>query len=335
MADKGKQDLYRNLFGLNTSIVHHLELELKSHPSGDFLPIFRQYVEYRAAILKEHQDSLRGETIFSVQNLPSTTGFSTGSDSSLSSSAHPIKFPSNTNFSSLPAIHQEMIPKGSTPPLISATIAPASESFPSSTMTPLKYTPSIPPPSNVSSFGSQSTFSGKPFGLVSVTSATTPSSTESRNVTLTSKPMKRNDDDGDGEEDQQEVKNEEEGPLSDPSLLRTGAGEEQEMTLHEARIKLFLLKDNAFTDLGIGLFKINLSQISRKKRILCRAEGTGKVLINTYLNSSVAIKYEMGKKDVMIVCIQSDGQPAKYLLRLKTPESAQALQRILNEHKKT
>jgi nucleoporin NUP2 len=322
--------------------VRHLESELRSHPSGDFLPIFRQYIDYRATILKEHQDSLRGETTFPVQNFPLATGSSTmGFNSSLSTPTQPMRFPSTTNFPLMPTYHQEASSLGSTVPprSVGSAMTPASESFPSSTAgtSSLKPTQLIPPPSNVS-FGSQSSLSGKPSNLVSVSSTTIPTSTDSRNVTLPSKTIKHGGgdyDNEDGEEESQEVKNDEEGPLSDPSLLRTGAGEEQEVTLHEVRIKLFLLKDNAYTDLGIGLFKINLNRISQKKRILCRAEGTGKVLINTYLNSSIGVKYESGKKDVMIMCIQSDGQPAKYLIRLKTSESAQALQRMLDEHKRT
>jgi hypothetical protein len=132
----------------------------------------------------------------------------------------------------------------------------------------------------------------------------------------------------------EEVKNEDEGPVSDPSLLRTGVGEEDEELLHEVRGKLFQLKENAYIDLGICIFKINQNCITQKKRILCRAEGTGKLLLNTYLYPSTINKHELGKKDVILVCLDSQGRPAKYFIRVKTPESAEALHNALNEYKK-
>ena len=116
--------------------------------------------------------------------------------------------------------------------------------------------------------------------------------------------------------------------------LKTGAGEENETCQHEERCKIFAMDrngGNGWIDLGVGTFKINrYNNEAGKSRVLCRAEGSGKVILNTLVNvPGMDVTTIEGKKEVALLAIGPDGKPTKYLIRVKTLEQAASLKTAL------
>lgn len=112
--------------------------------------------------------------------------------------------------------------------------------------------------------------------------------------------------------------------------LKTGAGEENETCQHEERCKVFMMERggaNGWIDLGVGIFKINRYNNEKgKSRVLCRAEGSGKVILNTLVNvPGMDVSTIEGKKECALLAIGPDGKPTKYLIRVKTLEQAESL----------
>lgn len=120
---------------------------------------------------------------------------------------------------------------------------------------------------------------------------------------------------------------------SNNDLLKTGAGEENETCQHEERCKIFMMDKsaNGWVDLGVGIFKINrYNNEAGKSRILCRAEGSGKIIMNSLISvPGTEVTCLDGKKEVALLTTGPEGKPAKYLVRVKTLEQSQALKSAL------
>jgi hypothetical protein len=114
--------------------------------------------------------------------------------------------------------------------------------------------------------------------------------------------------------------------LRDNELIKTGVGEEDENSLSEQRCKLFIFeKEKGWTDLGVAIFKINQRKDDAdKSRILARAEGSGRILINSWINVNTVCEHAVGKREFNLLCVQ-DGRPARYLVRVKEPDEARLL----------
>ena len=115
-------------------------------------------------------------------------------------------------------------------------------------------------------------------------------------------------------------------------LLKTGAGEENETCQHEERCKIYMLNaQKEWTDLGVGIFKINRFKTAEgKSRILCRTEGCGKVTLNTLITAKwTEAMLPEGKKEISLICFNATGGLEKYLVRVKTLEQAKALHSAL------
>ena len=111
-----------------------------------------------------------------------------------------------------------------------------------------------------------------------------------------------------------------------PELVQKGQGEEDEVTQWQARSKLFRFEGGGWRDVGIGLAKINQSQQDQgKRRLLIRAEGTGKVLLNVDVRGVVCNKPERPTELILI----TSHDAAKYLLRCK--ETLAPLAEILKQ----
>ncbi|PJF19205.1 Ran-binding and NUP50 nuclear pore complex domain-containing protein [Paramicrosporidium saccamoebae] len=106
-------------------------------------------------------------------------------------------------------------------------------------------------------------------------------------------------------------------------LITTGAGEEDEETLAAERCKLFAFS-GGWTDLGVCIFKINKRSDGRS-RVLARVEGSGKILLNSWIEKSVQVEWIEGKKEFSLICVSQDGKPAKYLVRCKEADLAKKL----------
>ena len=137
-----------------------------------------------------------------------------------------------------------------------------------------------------------------------------------------------------GDEDNNEIPAEEAESFTltrtNNDQLKTGAGEENETCQHEERCKVFMMERggaNGWIDLGVGIFKINRYNNEKgKSRVLCRAEGSGKVILNTLVNvPGMDVTTIEGKKECALLAIGPDGKPTKYLIRVKTLEQAESL----------
>lgn len=101
-------------------------------------------------------------------------------------------------------------------------------------------------------------------------------------------------------------------------LIKTGAGEEDEKALCEERCKLYMLdKEDGWKDLGIAIIKVNHSEATGKSRIIVRAEGSGKMLLNSWINETMTVEYTNGKKELDVLCVNQAGKIAKYAVRCK------------------
>ncbi|KAL1916755.1 uncharacterized protein VTP21DRAFT_5459 [Calcarisporiella thermophila] len=127
-------------------------------------------------------------------------------------------------------------------------------------------------------------------------------------------------------------------PASPPrtELVSRGDGEESEETVHSVRCILFKFKEKEkggdFANLGIGLFKVNEDNETRKRRILIRAERTGKLLMNTYFYPGMKFKMNEDNSRVFISFgLFEEGKIQRYLVRIKKKEDAEELLDILNK----
>ncbi|KAJ3088849.1 hypothetical protein HK102_007773 [Quaeritorhiza haematococci] len=129
-----------------------------------------------------------------------------------------------------------------------------------------------------------------------------------------------NDEENDGEEEGSQE------PQRNPDDFMSGVGEEDEVTEHEVRNKLFKFEkgDNPRWDpVGLGVLKLKANKKSQKRRLLCRADGAGRVLLNAAVFSGMTVKKEDEKSVSFIVVI--DGSPTKFLARVKTADDAKKL----------
>lgn len=139
--------------------------------------------------------------------------------------------------------------------------------------------------------------------------------------------------DSDGEDgDDVDVEESSQKESSPPEIVFTGVGEENEDTLLKGRCKLFSYKDKAYIDKGIVVFKVNQDRNNQKTRIFCLNERSGTLLLNSLLKENCAVTRSAGKKDLMLVCFDLEGNPASFLLRSSSPEEAVALFELLNKH---
>ena len=108
--------------------------------------------------------------------------------------------------------------------------------------------------------------------------------------------------------------------------------EEKETILYSVRAKLFVMKEG-WVDLGVGALKINEFKDTQKRRLVMRTETVGKVILNTYLFPAMKAQKE-GKSNVSVICLGEDGQPQKYLIRIKLASDADDLISKIEELKK-
>ena len=122
-------------------------------------------------------------------------------------------------------------------------------------------------------------------------------------------------------------------PQEPPTTVKAAAGEELEEKIYEGRCKIFVFKASSWVDLGIGALRISKHPGSQKKRLLIRSEGTGKILLNTFLFKDMSNKIETDKKSLTFLSLDAQGQLNKYLLRVKSPEDANSLNEAINSNK--
>ncbi|KAK9315352.1 hypothetical protein V1522DRAFT_402045 [Lipomyces starkeyi] len=127
-----------------------------------------------------------------------------------------------------------------------------------------------------------------------------------------------------------------------------GPGEEEEDVVLEGRTKVFQFKTAAeqkaeakdgkktdiqdgFVTIGLGPYRVLTHQKTKKTRILVRADGSGRVLLNTGLRKNV--EYSATDTSVRILDFIEGRKGVTYLLKVKTKADAEKLKDILQERK--
>ncbi|KAJ8249581.1 hypothetical protein COCON_G00227970 [Conger conger] len=106
---------------------------------------------------------------------------------------------------------------------------------------------------------------------------------------------------------------------------------------YSKKCKLFYKKENEFKEKGVGT--LHLKQVSEgKTQLLVRADtNLGNILLNIVVPAAMPCS-RMGKNNVMVVCVpnppvddKNPGAAVPLLIRVKTPEDADDLHRVLRE----
>jgi nucleoporin NUP2 len=117
--------------------------------------------------------------------------------------------------------------------------------------------------------------------------------------------------------------------------LMTGAGEEEEDTRFTVKCKLFS-KPTAtadWTPIGVGPLKLNVHRTSGRCRILHRAEGSGRILLNTLLFPGMGVSpVGTGGKDLQFAIVHpATGGLVMHLARVKQASDAAEMLRVMRE----
>lgn len=303
--------------GLNASFAKSIQTEIEKDALTDLSRLFPQYLKYWDQLSKSHPKDIKPpagahkvEEIpkaaasfdFSGPQAPNPTepinkfSFPTPSASSdpVAPLQVPFKFPEFAVKEELPIVFQEE----KKPPLSGFSFQSATPATRAETKSGFNFSFGAPQPM------------ATPFGLLS------PGQSQSQ----TSKD------------------NEEAGADDEPlqpaqiGLIRTGAGEEGEECVAEARVKLFVFNkdDNSWIDLGVGFFKVNKrtdgATNEKPNRILCRSEVSGTVLLNSaIMKDATKADLEPGKNIIKLTCINQEGKLATYSVRTKEAQIAKSL----------
>ncbi|ODQ82434.1 hypothetical protein BABINDRAFT_159029 [Babjeviella inositovora NRRL Y-12698] len=121
--------------------------------------------------------------------------------------------------------------------------------------------------------------------------------------------------------------------LTEKVATEETTGEEDEECLYTKRAKLMMInpETKAYDSRGLGELKVLRNPETKKARILVRADGSNRVLLNTMVVSS--IKYDaMGKGHVKCPVFTPGGMDT-YVIKVKTDDDAKALIAKLDEAK--
>mmetsp|Transcript_6619 Transcript_6619/g.8347 ORF Transcript_6619/g.8347 Transcript_6619/m.8347 type:complete len:610 (-) Transcript_6619:5035-6864(-) len=116
-------------------------------------------------------------------------------------------------------------------------------------------------------------------------------------------------------------------------------GEEDEEALYTKRSKLMLFDpsntENPYASKGLGDLKILRNKVTGKSRILVRAEGGLRVLLNTLVNKDMAYTTIGNGSMVRVPTVNpTDKSIETYILKVKTADDGKKLLDILNDVKK-
>lgn len=110
-----------------------------------------------------------------------------------------------------------------------------------------------------------------------------------------------------------------------------GPGEENEEPMYEKKAKVYEVKDGAPESLGVGILRVLTHKDTKKTRVLVRADGSGRVIINVLLRQQLT--YTATGTQVKIIDFKSDGSPTTYVVRVKTADDGSKLSAIMEKHK--
>ena len=121
-------------------------------------------------------------------------------------------------------------------------------------------------------------------------------------------------------------------------LSNANAGEEKEKILMQVRAKASMFNPegtetdkNQWITKGLGELKVLRSDENGKTRVLMRADGSGKVLLNTALLPDA--KYDTVSAKSVNLAVATEKGVQRYVLLVKKPEDATELAKVLTENK--
>ncbi|KAF9929885.1 hypothetical protein FBU30_001134 [Linnemannia zychae] len=109
-------------------------------------------------------------------------------------------------------------------------------------------------------------------------------------------------------------------------MIDSRKGEEDEQTIYEVRAKLYATENNELKDLGVGQFRVNEHNVSKKHRMIMRAGGTGLITLNSWIIQGMTP--QRNKTTLTIFAIEN-GKPRRFMLRVKEEHTAQELLEVL------
>ncbi|EJT97396.1 hypothetical protein DACRYDRAFT_97207 [Dacryopinax primogenitus] len=113
-----------------------------------------------------------------------------------------------------------------------------------------------------------------------------------------------------------------------------GEGEENEVTLHETRCKLYQSVEKLdgtgaeWSDKGVGAIRLKQDKNTSKKRLLFRQEGTSRIQLNFYIYDTLEATVE--KRVVSFTGLDS-GKPSAFKMRCKSEEDAISFKNSLEQ----
>ncbi|ELU41676.1 ranBP1 domain-containing protein [Rhizoctonia solani AG-1 IA] len=148
-----------------------------------------------------------------------------------------------------------------------------------------------------------------PFGAVSgpTSAAATPKS-EAGHAT--------SDDDKDKPKEGESTENKTDEEPDTDKAQTNGAGEENEDTVFGARARVLRFYNQAWVGVGIGQFKIKYDRETKKRRVLHRLEGTGRVVL---------VSGPRFKGLMRFTALDDQGHPMLYRVKVKTEAEAESL----------
>lgn len=93
--------------------------------------------------------------------------------------------------------------------------------------------------------------------------------------------------------------------------------------------------ENPYTNKGIGELKVLFNEQTKKSRILIRADGSLRVLLNTLILSSVKYDSIGNGSLIRVPTIDADDSSKiiTYVIKVKTPQDGEQLLKCINELK--
>lgn len=301
------KEYYAKLKGLNQSVCKWIKKHVDSNPLLNLTPIFKDYEKYLAEIEAAHKDEEKEpQPLQSIKKITESKTISTSKETTVTSKSSDLKTPEkktnavksifSSSVASTKSTEETTEPKQSF--MFGSTLS--SPSLPSSSFSFGKPTTS-PSTSAGFSFGGDTS---KPFTFANV-----------------SNPVSKEDK----EEESDEPPNVEFTPVVEKDFI------------YSTRCKVFVKHNDVFGDRGVGTLYLKTVPNSSKTQVFVRADtNLGNLLCNFILAESIPMQ-RMGKKDVMLVCIPTQDSvppPVPVLFRVKSPEEADDLLKILEKHKK-
>jgi len=121
--------------------------------------------------------------------------------------------------------------------------------------------------------------------------------------------------------------------------LNNQTGEEDEEALYTKRSKLMLFdpsnSENPYTSKGLGDLKVLKNKATGKSRIVVRAEGGLRILLNTLVNKDMVYTTIGNGSMVRVPTVNpTDESIETYILKVKTADDGQKLLEVLNDARK-